>query len=181
MLKSQSMADLQKLLEVAYEERSTLSLEVEASGREADIATRRYKSWERGFLLKRMFSKSFAVRKEVFETAQAKADELREQLLLTVLATQIEIDPEQAEPYYRMRDEFAAMCECQKTWDTLERRSVDRVAERSAASEAITREPVAFALGSCDLIQWDQEVLHLPNRTGGDLYIYPGLRMPGNS
>jgi len=76
-----------------------------------------------------------------------------------------------------MRDEFAATSECQKTWDTLERRSVDRVAERSTASEAITREPVAFALGSCDLIQWDQKVPHLPNRTGRDLCLYPGFAL----
>lgn len=177
MLKSQSMADLQKLLEEAYEERSALREEIEASRQEADLATRRYRSWENGFLLKRVFSKSFAARKDVFETAQAKLDELREQLQLTVLATQIDIDREQAEPYFKMRDDFAALCESQKIWDTLERRSIDRVAERSAASEAVTREPVAFGLGSCDLIQWDQKALHLPNRTGGDLYIYPGFAL----
>jgi len=124
------MADLQKLLEEAYEERSALREEIEASRQEADLATRRYRSWENGFLLKRVFSKSFAARKDVFETAQAKLDELREQLQLTVLATQIDIDREQAEPYFKMRDDFAALCESQKIWDTLERRSIDRVAER---------------------------------------------------
>ena len=177
MLKSQSMADLQRLLQETYEERSILDSEIATSGREAGLAARRYKSWERGFLLKRVFSKSFAARKDVFETAQAKLDELQEQLRLSVLAAQIDIDPEQAEPYYRMRDEFAAISECQKAWDTLERRIVDRVAERSTASEAITREPVVFSLGSCDLIQWEQKALYLPNRTGGDLYIYPGFAL----
>jgi hypothetical protein len=176
-LKSQSMGDLQGLLEEAYEERSTLDQEIAASTWETNLATKRYRSWEKGFLFKHVFSKSFATRKGHFEMAQAKLDELREQLRLTVLATQIDIDPEQAEPYYKMRDEFAAMSECQTVWDTLERRSIDRVASRSAASEAITREPVAFALGSCDLIQWDQKVPHLPNRTGGDLYIYPGFAL----
>ena len=175
MLKSQSMADLQKLLEEAYDERSTLTSEVGAAKRECEVATRRYESWEKGFLFKRLFLKSFAGRKEVFDTARDKREELQEQLRLTVLATQIDIDREQAEPYYKMRDAFAALSECQKTWDTLERRAIDRVAERSAANEAIKRETVAFALHSCDLIQWEQHVPHLPNRTGGDLYIYPGF------
>jgi hypothetical protein len=169
------MNDLQRLLEEAYEERSTLHLEVAATEWANKRATRRYQSWERGFLLKRMFSKSFATRKERFETAQAKLDELREQLRLTVLATQIHIDPEQAEPYFRMRDQFAAMSECQMVWDTLDRRRINRVATRSPASEAITRETVTFSLSSCNLIQWDQKVPHLPNRTGGDLYLYPGF------
>ncbi len=175
MLRSEGMADFQKLLEEAYEERAVLGKEAAACAAEADIAARRYQSWERGFLLKRVFRRSFSERRGVAEATQAKLDELREQLRLTVLATQIDIDEAQAGPYYKMRDEFAALSECQKVWDTLERRSVDRVVERSAASEAIAREPLAFSLDSCDLIQWEQKVLHLPNRTGGDLYIYPGF------
>jgi hypothetical protein len=175
LLKSQSMADLQKLLEEAYEERSTLSLETATASRDNDVARSRYQSWEKGFLFKRVFPKFHAARKDIFDTAQAKFHELREQLRLTVLATQIDIDREQAEPYYKMRDEFAALCQCQRTWDTLQHRAVDRIAERSTAYEAITRESVGFALDCCDLIQWEQKVLHLPNRTGGDLYIYPGF------
>lgn len=177
MLKSKSMADLQKLLEETYEERSGLDREIRSGRREADLASGRYLGWKNGFLLKRIFPKSFAARKEIFETAQAKLDELREQQQLTVLATQIEIDQQQAEPYYKMRDSFAAMCEAQKIWDTLERRTIDRGSERSVATESVTRDSVTFALDSCDLIQWDQKVLHMPNRTGGDLYIYPGFAL----
>ncbi len=169
------MADLQKLLHEAYEERSSLDREIQAAAAASDLSSRYYQNWDRGILFKRIFAKSFAARKETFDICQAKLDELREQLRLTTLATHIDIDPEQAEPYYRMRDELAAMAESKNIWDTLERRSIDRIAERSAASELITREPVSFELGSCDLIQWDKKVLHLPNRTGGDLYIYPGF------
>ncbi len=91
------------------------------------------------------------------------------------MATQIEIDRAQAEPYYRMRDEFAALSECKTIWDTLDRRALNRAAERSAASEVITREPVSFALSSCALIEWEQKIPHLANRNGGDLYLYPGF------
>lgn len=174
-LKSHSMADLQKLLEEAYAERTAIEQEIRVSAREADIASRRYLGWEKGLLLKRVFPKSFIARKEVFEMAQAKLDELREQQRLTTLSTQIEIDQQQAEPYDKMRESFAAMCGCQKVWDTLERRAIDRGLERSVADEAVTRDAVSPALGSCDLIQWEQKVPHLPNCKGGDLYIYPGF------
>ncbi len=52
---------------------------------------------------------------------------------------------------------------------------MDRVVERSSSDKAITRTPVPLSLGSCDLIQWEQRVPHLPIRTGGDMYIYPGF------
>ena len=69
-----------------------------------------------------------------------------------------------------MCDDFAALSGCQRIWGTLERRAINREAERSAANEAITREPVSFSLSCCDLTQWEQEVPRLPNRAGGDLY-----------
>lgn len=90
------------------------------------------------------------------------------------LVTEIDIDLQHAELYFRMRDEFSALGESKKIWDTLDRRKVNRFAERSAASEAITREPVMFALDTCDLLRW-QKVPHLPNKNGGDLYLYPGF------
>jgi hypothetical protein len=125
--------------------------------------------------LKRLFKQPFAIRKETAEIAVAKLAELQEQLRLTAIATEITLDPEQAEPYYRMRDEFAVLSGCQKIWNVLTEKQIDRVAERSTANTVITRNPVSFALDSCDLIQWEQKVPHLQNHTGGDMYIYPGF------
>lgn len=95
--------------------------------------------------------------------AAAKRDELRAQLRLTTLVTEIDIDLQHAELYFRMRDEFSALGKSKKIWDTLDRRKVNRFAERSAASEAFTREPVMFALDTCDLLRW-QKVPHLPQQ-----------------
>jgi hypothetical protein len=169
------MAQLRDLLKEAYDEREALAREISTTNREATIAAQRYMNWERGWLFRRVFQKSFAKRKEVHETAQAKCQELNEQLRLTTLATQIDIEPETAEVYYRMRDAFSALSDSHKIWDTLERREINRRAERSVAHEAVAREPVSFSLDRCDLIQWEQLVPHLPNRTGGEMYIYPGF------
>jgi hypothetical protein len=175
LLNSKSMNEFRDLLRHTYEERTTLDAELASAKREFNIASNAYQSWETGFLLKHLFKRRFKDRKEASETAQAKVSELSEQLKLTKLAAQFEIDREQAEPYFKMRDEFAVLSECQKVWDTLSRQAVNRFVTRSAANEAVTREPVRFELSDCDVLQWEQKVPHLPNRVGGDLYVYPGF------
>jgi hypothetical protein len=175
LLNSQNMNQFRDLLRHAYEERATIESELSTALRELSKAAERFESWRRGFLMRRVFKRKFADRRDIFETAKAKADEFTEQLKLTRLAAHFDVDREQAEPYYRMRDDFAALSESHKIWDTLSRVAVNRFATRSAASEAITREPVRFSLSECDVLNWEQKVPHLPNRIGGDLYIYPGF------
>src|ERR1035441_2313104 len=175
LLTSESLEQLRRLLTDAYNERDELTKEISSATLESNTAARRYQTWERGFLMKRIFRQAFAARREGADTAVAKLAELQEQLRLTVLATEITIDREQAEPYYRMRDAVAALSECRKTWNVLAAKTIDRIVERSTASTAITRDPVSFSLNSCDLIQWEHKVPYLPNRTGGDMYIYPGF------
>jgi len=175
LLTSDSLEQLRRLLTDAYNERDELTREISSATTEANLATKRYQNWERGFLFRRLFKKSFAARKETAETAVAKLAELQEQLRLTTVATEINVDREQGEPYYRMRDAFAALSECQKVWNVLAETVVDRVAERSSSDKAVTRTTVPFSLGSCDLMQSEQKVPHLPNRTGGDMFVYPGF------
>ena len=175
LLTSESMEQLRRLLKDAYDERDVLAKEISSAAQEANIAVSYYQKWDRGVLMKRIFRQAFAARKEASETAVAKLEELQEQLRLTTIATEITVDREQAEPYYRMRDDFAALSECQKIWNVLAAKPIDRIVERTTASTAITRDPVSFSLNSCDLIQWEHKVPYLPNRTGGDMYIYPGF------
>jgi len=175
LLTSESLEHLRQLLTDAYNEREELTREISTAADEANTATRRFLNWERGFLMKRLFKQSFATRKETAETAVAKLEELQEQLRLTTIATEITVDREQAEPYYRMRDTFSTLSECQRVWNVLAEKAIDRIAQRSSANTAITRTAVRFSLNTCDLMQWEQKVPHLPNRTGGDMYIYSGF------
>jgi hypothetical protein len=169
------MEHLRRLLTDTYNERDVLTKELATARFEANLLTSRYQKWDRGFLLKRIRKESFAARKEAAETAAAKREELQEQLRLTTLATEIAVDQEQAEPYYRLRDEFAALSGCQKIWNVLAERAVDRIAERSRATTVINRELVSFSLDPCDLIAWENTPPHLRNLTGGDMYVYPGF------
>lgn len=174
-LNSENMKEFRELLKQTYEERAAIEGEIANANSVLTVAAGRFNRWYRGFLLKRIFERQFAARREAFDTAQAKVDELNEQLKLTKIAAHFEIDHEQAEPYYKMRDEFTALCECQKIWDALSRRQINRFATRSAADEGVTLQPVKFGLSSCDVIEWEQQVPHIPNCVGGDLYIYPGF------
>jgi DNA mismatch repair ATPase MutS len=142
LLTSDSLEQLRKLLADAFNERDELTKEVSSATYDENAAIRRYQNWERGFLFRRVFKKSFVTRKEAAETAVAKLAELQEQLRLTTIATEINVDREQAEPYYRMRDAFAALSECQKIWNVLTEKEVDRVAERSSSDTAVTRTSV---------------------------------------
>jgi hypothetical protein len=174
-LNTEGLEQLRNALREAYEERAVLSREIAATQIEAGSTKSAYEDWNNGFLLKRLFKTSFSQRKAYADTAREKLDELRQQLQLTSLATHIEVEPEQAELYNRMTDQFAALSECQRIWDTLSVRPVNRTAERSAAYQTVDREPVSFSLGYCDLINWECQVPHLPNRKGGEMYIYPGF------
>jgi predicted Ser/Thr protein kinase len=175
LLASESLQELKRLIQTAYEEHEDITRELAGARREKASALTRYLSWDHGWLFKRTFKNSFAKRKVDAETASAKVEELEEQLRQTTISTHVEIAKEQAEPYFQMRDKFAALSECAAIWDTKSRQATDRFRERTIAHERIARDRTQLSLGGSDLIQWEQKVPHLQNVSGGDLFLYPGF------
>lgn len=175
LLTSQSLKELKGLIQTTYQEHEDIGRELETARAEKQTALKRYTSWETGFLFKRIFKERFAKRKVTLETAEAKVGELQQQLSLTTIATHVEMEKEQADPYFKMRDDFAALSECAVIWDIKTHQATDKFRERTTANMRVSREHVPFSLGSCDLIQWEQQVPHLRNANGGDLFLYPGF------
>ena len=175
LLTSESLKELKKLMLMTFQEHEDISQQLAAARPARDLACTRYESWEHGFICKRLFKNAFAKRKAESEIATAKVAELEEQLRLTTVATHVDIDKEQAEPYFRMRDDFAAMSGCAAIWDIKSHQATDMIHERTTAGRRVARERVKFALGSCDLIQWEQKVPYLQNSKGGEIYLYPGF------
>lgn len=175
LLTSTSLKELKKLIQTAFQQLDEISRELDGARNTKATTERRFKSWERGFLFKRVFKKSFAARQEQFETETARVTELEEQRRLSTIATHIEVEKEQSELYYRLRDEFAALRDCAAIWDVKSFRGTDKVRERTTASRLVTRERVRFELGSCELIQWDEKIPLLRNAKGGEFYLYPGF------
>jgi hypothetical protein len=175
LLTSTSLKELKKLMLMTFEEHEDITRQLGSARPERDLASARYESWKKGFLFRKLFKKAFAKRQSEAETASAKVAELEEQLRLTTVATHVEIDKEQAEPYFRMRDDFAGMCDCAAIWDVKSHQATDMIHERTTAGTKVERQKVSFSLDTCDLIQWDQKVPHLRNSKGGDLFFYPGF------
>ena len=173
-LTSESLREFRKFLQDAYHERKVLEREIDIAASEKAGALMRYQKWHRGILFKRLFKNALAARKDLVETAVAKFDELSEQLKLTSLPIQIDISETQSALYERMRDAFASLSECSKTWDVTGR-SNRATEQRSITQESVTREPVRFRLGECDLLRWEKPVPRMANFNGGDLYLYPGF------
>lgn len=175
LLTSESLRELKRLIEMTRTEHEDISHQLSGAQYDKKNAVQEFQSWDSGFLFKRMFKKKFARRRERADTATAKVAELEEQLRLTKVVANIEIDREQAEPFFRMRDDFAALSECAAIWDVKTHQATDRFHERTTASVKIERQKVALSLGTCDLITWDHSVPHLLNSKGGELFLFPGF------
>lgn len=175
LLTSESLKELKTLIQTAFKAREDIRFELEDAMRAEETASERFNSWNNGFLLKRLFRKRFTERTATLETETAKVAELKEQLRLSTITTYIELEQEQSELFYRLRDEFARLAECDRIWDVKTRQATDQFHERTTAHVKIERNPVQFGLGRCDLIQWDQDVPQLRNSKGGELFLYPGF------
>ncbi len=175
LMTSASLKELKQLIHAAYEEHEDISAQLNASQYEKGIASQRYLSWANGFLLRRVFKKTFGQRRTALDTAEAKVAELQEQLKQTTIATHIEINREQAEPYFKMRDEFIRLLGCAAIWDVKSQMATDKFRERTTADSRLDRQKVTFSISSSDLIQWEQKVPYMQNANGGEIFFYPGF------
>ncbi len=175
LLTSESLQGLKDLMRMAYEESEQIRSELSKAKMEYSRANARFQSWDEGWLLKKLFKDAYVDRGAEAQIARARAAELEEQLSLTTISTQIELSRDQAEPFFRMRDDFTALSECAAIWDIKTEQSTDKIRQRTTADTAISREKVKFSLGRCELVSWDQNVPHLQNAKGGDIYLYPGF------
>src|SRR2546423_1678140 len=82
LLTSESLKELKRIIQTANQEYQEISRELDAAQREKRRALEKYASWNDGFLLKRIFKKTFAKRKTESETTCDKVQELEQQLRL---------------------------------------------------------------------------------------------------
>jgi len=172
-LTSPGLSKFRELLTQAQQERRILLPELRTAVEEATRLERKHAAWQQGWLLRRLFPGWYARIQGKATEAKARRDELQEQERLSRLQTQIDLPGQVRRVYGQLSDAFAIVAKCERKWDTVSRLAADRVRERTTASYSIDRKPVAFDLGSCDLIESEWRVPHLANANGGDLYIYP--------
>jgi hypothetical protein len=174
-LTTDNLRELKQLLQTAQAQRQEIKSELACAEAEDRRFCQKYYSWKDGILLKRVFKNSFSRHKANAENSTAKVEELQEQLGLTTIATHLEIDKEQGELYFRMRDEFAALTGCSCVWGLTMERSADQFRERTTVNSTVERRRVTLTLSTCELIDWEQKVPLLKSANGGELYLYPGF------
>jgi hypothetical protein len=175
VLTSQGLKELKVLIQTAYEEFEEISQMLNSAKCDESRATKRFVSWDNGFLFKKMFKQAFAVRKSESEIAAAKVAELAEQLRQTSIAVHVELASEQAGPYFQLRDRFEALADCAAIWNINSERAADKLRERTNVDRSVERQKIKLSSGNCDLMTWEERVPHFQNSNGGDLYIYPGF------
>lgn len=177
VITSDGLRAFKETIRATFDERTSIEHELRTTVSEARSAKERYLWWDSGFLFKRLWPKRFVVIRQVSDELAAKQAELEEQLRLSHVPLEIDAPKEQIAAFARFSDDFVAMARSQRIWDTTSRHGINRIAERTTANEAITREPVSFALGQTDLIVSTWRVPHLGNRNGGDIYIFPAFAL----
>ena len=175
VMTSAGLSEFRNLLTKAHKEYAALTSEIATVTPRAVQARARHDRWKRGLLFRRIFTAKFARIAEDADSVEAELNELQDQLKLARLATEITVESDVAGVYSRLCDAFAAMSQSKRIWDTLARKSTDRIAERTAASEAVTRALVTFRRGQSDILSCEWAVPMLENRSGGDVYLYPAF------
>lgn len=175
LMRGGAMDGFRQLLQEAQQEKAAITAEANALEPVAARSTRRAASWSRGWLFKRLFPQKAARILRQAEEDSARLAELREQLDLCSVRTEIEVPAELVEPYRELLAAFERLAASAATWDTIAARATDRVAERTTAERTVDRKPVRFQLAKCSVIDFADPVPCLRNHNGGDLFLYPGF------
>jgi hypothetical protein len=175
VLTTSGLAAFRSALQQARQQHDSVSLDLASARHKESIAAGKYRDWEDGWLLRRLFTQRFERMKLAADEATALRTELEEQEQLSRLQTEINMPDGVAKAFHRLCDEFVNLGQAKRIWDTVGQRDTNRIAERTAAHRTVDRRQVAFRLGNCSIIETSVAVPHLQNANGGDLYLFPGF------
>lgn len=101
--------------------------------------------------------------------------DLNNQLSNCKVDIDINLDSDFANKYKSLNAAFEKLIKSEIIWDVTSQVRHDSVANRSAASAAITRRRVNFNFDNIDVIKSSFTAFHLENANGDDLFIYPAF------
>ncbi|WP_240746022.1 hypothetical protein [Cupriavidus oxalaticus] len=175
VLTSAGLAAFKQSLADAQTQYASIESALEGARHAEQLKVTLHDRWAKGWLFRHVLKARFAQIRDDAETSTAMRQELEQQLDLSKLHTQIEMPDGVAKAFARFCDAFKMCAGSYRIWDYVSARSANQVAERTAASRVVDRQPVSFALGKCEIIDTPISVPCLQNANGGDLYFYPGF------
>lgn len=171
-LTSVSQEIMKEIIEDVYKEKIELKNEFRSVQSQLSSARSAY-------LIARIFIIGFFVKsfKEKVAILEGYLADLQNQIEKCFINIDIQFDDNFRARYLNMIEAFKKMILSKKIWDVTSSKYNDQFATRSAASQTITRELVGFNIAHIDIIQSEHQALHLENKNGGDIYIYPSFAM----
>lgn len=165
-----SLAELKELLSEVYNDRIELSKEI-GSTRISLTASEIVHVLSYFFLLG-FFVKFF---REARNEKRDYLEDLEQQRSNSQINIDLHFDATFHRKYESVVESYKGLQASRVIWDITSSVEQDRKATRSAASHVVSRVPVSFKLDSINIVHSSHEALHLENKNGGDLYIYPGF------
>ena len=131
----------------------------------------------RGSIFRFFYKRQVAELTNARPELQAEVERLRAWLEATHIDTAFEIGDEAEWTYGALVSAFEALSKCDKVWDVTTEADVDRRAERSIASTAVTRTQVKLSFSSHELIRFSSHAMRFENANGEDIIIYPAMAL----
>lgn len=173
-LTTPDLQGLKQLINEAAAQKASLKLDLAAALASREQAWRKLRRREQMPL--RLFLKGeIPAARAAFEEAEGEALKVAEAIALSEVRVVFAFDPPALAAQRDLVEAHQALSRSRRIWDVLSSVAVDRVRERSAASSAIRRTPVALSTVSDSVVAGDQIGLRFQNANGADLDFFPGF------
>lgn len=122
-----------------------------------------------------LFKKALQKSQDTAALLEEEIAELNEQLTLSTVSLEIDCDDIYFELYNNINKAFELLTHSKKKWDFTSAKRNNMVADRTAASQSVTRSEISISYSSLPIIKSAEPALCFHNMNGGDLYFYPGF------
>jgi hypothetical protein len=173
-LTSPGLGEFKRLINEATLQRVTLSKNVAEREQELVEIERKLKGTQR-FILRLFLQKRAERLTAAAHASIANLKAARAELAACSINVDFALDRATLDAFAAMVRVFDDLGRSAFIWDITSSVEVDRVRDRSRASEAITRTPVQLGLATSEIIDSMYQSLRFPNANGDDICIYPGF------
>ncbi len=112
---------------------------------------------------------------ERVRTIQQTIRTLNEWMIASQVEADFELSATALTAFSQLADRYVALSQCRAVWDITTDAETDRVRTRSIASRSLERMPIRIEYGRSEFIDFSGRALRLPNASGHDLLLYPGV------
>ena len=176
VLTSPGLGELKQLINEVSERQAELRNDLLGLKKALDQATGRLRRAQ--WFVVRLFSAKVIPR--LVEAANEASDALvdaQSHLDECFVEVDFAFDEATRDSYARLVSSFEDLRTSQRIWDITATAAVDRVAQRTTATSALTRAPVTFDFTSSEIIRSQYQAMRFGTVSARDLQIYPGFIM----